>query len=787
MPNWNPNAPEVLGNEWLANVGLTQRVWAGTHAGMARMPSTAAETIIQLQMSATVNPLLSESAPTVVDVIEEGQEQVGLFKLASLIPNSDTLNEGWTTGALTTTNLYQKIDEDVTRWPKQIAADWIQTTQSYVDYECSFDTASFAAGGANQNARIGWVAVQTIYDTNTGFRKLYTTLNLAGNYYSPAGGWLRDANSFGSIFKFWWGEINPATGLPWIPADIANFGPAGTYRFRVGSHQANTNQFPIVHGVRLHVHYQTVENRAAVGVWRRPEDIPDRLTTAATTNLRTLPSAGPPTGRNSPAATTCSCGDSRCPPPSTGPSSRTTSAGTTSANTWVPEVNLPTMRRRPVGCWQRTVSLTTSSGGPNTVSCPTARRALRWSWFAPTSARRSIRSPTGLISPTSRKSPPHRSSGSGSHRPHPSRISVSGSSIIPPATGTPTLTVTVNRVSDSVQMGGTFTITAAACRALPAGVGGWRYVTGFLSSGAALVSGTAYEIRFTTRAGGNWMMAMPDSSLGAAASYGGTTNGAFIGATHITTRDLSANLVRQPDPPTNVQAGDRQHRRHHLLRRGHHRPSRQRDMDAAGGRDGRPVRPLRARTSTRSLGRGRTIAKITTSADHQFHDHEAPRNVAATYRIRAVGTDGRFSDGPPVGAVTCTDPRAMLILTSNHSNTCTSCTCTRSPTPPTPKPSTRCSRRPRRNGGDPRRRLSGRVHGSRRPRHRLAHTGITSTRTRWPPKAARHEFAALTGHRPVTRHPLRVCPGPSRHPHLRPRHRHRSASTTQPDTGTPPN
>ena len=70
--------------------------------------------------------------------------------------------------------------------------------------------------------------------------------------------------------------------------------------------------------------------------------------------------------------------------------------------------------------------------------------------------------------------------------------------VSPPATGNPTLTVTVNRVSDSVQMGGTFTITADAVRALPAGIAGWRYVTGFLSSGAALIAGTAYEIRVTT-------------------------------------------------------------------------------------------------------------------------------------------------------------------------------------------------------------------------------------------------------------------------------------------------
>lgn len=240
--------------------------------------------------------------------------------------------------------------------------------------------------------------------------------------------------------------------------------------------------------------------------------------------------------------------------------------------------------------------------------------------------------------------------------------------IIPPATGAPTLTVTVNRVSDSVQMGGTFTITAAACRALPAGTGGWRYVSGFLASGASLISGTAYEIRVTTSTGGDWLMGMPNCSLGDTASFGGNTNGGFVGATHFGDRDLAITLTRQPDAPTaptialtntavTTFAGDATTIRH--IQVGWTLP--------AVGMGANFARY----EIERSLAGGNyeRVANIRTAAINVWTDFEAPRGVAATYRIRAVGIDGRFSQWATTGSVTPVDTagRAMLILSSNHS------------------------------------------------------------------------------------------------------------------------
>jgi hypothetical protein len=60
------------------------------------------------------------------------------------------------------------------------------------------------------------------------------------------------------------------------------------------------------------------------------------------------------------------------------------------------------------------------------------------------------------------------------------------------------------------------------------------------------------------------------------------------------------------------------------------------------------------------------IANLNNSATTSFVDHEAPRNAASTYRIRAVGKDGRISDYGTSSSVTPTAPGLILILTSNH-------------------------------------------------------------------------------------------------------------------------
>jgi hypothetical protein len=675
MVNWNPNFPEVLGNEWLANIGSATRVWAGAPAAMARLPSTAAETVTALKLSATVNPLVEATIPTLVDIIEEGSEAIPLMVLAKLAPNADKTNEGWIRNDGSGTNVYQAIDEDAGIWGTASAparATWMRTQTPMIAYACSVDATSFAAAGANQNARIGWVAVKAIMGANTGYRKLGLALEIGGILYPPAGGGVRDVHGYGAIYDFWWGEINPATNRPWTPADIANFGSAGTARIFVRSQAAATvSQYPLVYAMSLRVAYLPVENRAAVGIWTRPSEVgTERLFNVTTTDLRTMPAGtvnwSKLSGRNYLFYWRQSVSPSEYGP------------------TVADDVS-----------WNHVRQLLPSDGQPPGYSAPPggvvgAKPIAHDQHGRPVSgwdeAEGTGTAAMGLVmvvgGATSTDSQPYRLDttdieGVTSIQKLGQRVTPTSSQsylgvrllAIPPATDNSTLTVAVIRISDSVQMGGTFTITASAARALPSVTGGWRYIHGFLSSAAALVSGTAYEIRLTSTAIIKlpWLAAMPDSSLGNTASFGGSTNGGFIGPTHLPDRELAVVLVKQPDPPTGVTAalanvavttfaGDATNVRHVQLGW---------TLPAVGMGAGFSRYEIERQIAA---GPWERIANLRTSSLNTFTDVEAPRGLAATYRIRAVGTDGRFSAWATSTSVTPTDTigRPMLILSSNH-------------------------------------------------------------------------------------------------------------------------
>jgi len=680
MPNWNANFPEVLGLEFLPTYHQTARVWAGAPARMQRLRSTAAETINQLHLSAAVNPLLEASVPTVVDVIVEGNEVVPLPLIARLVPNSDKTNEGWTTQAGSATSLFQSIDTVPLRWPDPTQTTHIRTFTPYTAYACSLNAALFDTGGAAVNGRVFWVGVKAILGANTGFRQLGLALEINGTLYPPAGGGGRDVHGFGAIYDFWWGEINPATGLPWTPADIADFGTAGGSRIFVRSAAAATTaQYPKVVAVSLVVQYATTENRAAVATWRRPEDIgTERLLNVGTDALISLPGGAAGWAK---ASTTNylfywrqsvspseygavvaddirwngayqDLGPVGQPPGIVYPlqSSGTSPSATGISSLDITHDQLGRPQTAFTGASRATygLALERSDVAISVDSQPYRLDATDLEYVTTTQklgqrvVPGSSQTYLGVRFPTI---PP-------------------GVRSIEPVSGDPTLTVAVFRVSDSVQMGGTFTITASAARALPTS-GVWRYITGFLSSGASLVSGTAYEIRVTTSAGGNWVMAVPDSSLGPTASFGGSTNGAFIGATHQSARDLAITLVRQPDPPqtaaaaaTNIAAttfSDEVTTVKHV------------SVTWAQPAVGMGANFARYELERQFTGGAwQRIANVLVSSVVSFIDREATRGVAATYRIRAVGVDGRFSAWATTGSVTLTDTRPMLILASNH-------------------------------------------------------------------------------------------------------------------------
>ena len=370
VPNFNPSFPEVLGNEWLINVGLTSRVWAGAPAAMARLQSTTAETILLLGTSATVNPLLRESIPTVVDVIEEGNEETALFQTANLVPNQDIVSGGWRTRAGGTTNLYTIIDSPTIRWPNTaISSNWIQNGLANEDpYECHFDAAAFDAGGAQQNARIGFVAVQAILGANTGFRKLRVGLDIGGVGYPPAGGSVRDVSRYGSIQVFWYGEINPATGKPWTSRRHRRLQDRGHLE---ATHPDGRHHRPPISGGVGGVAQRLLPDDGEPGGGRgvaspRSPDLEahqcrHRLAHARPFRCRQLVEALRP-------QLPVLLAPVGVPHRSTGPWSPTMSAGTRSAKTWDPTASPPAGARHPVAYSRRWGHRMTCSDGPPTGS-----------------------------------------------------------------------------------------------------------------------------------------------------------------------------------------------------------------------------------------------------------------------------------------------------------------------------------------------------------------------------------------------------------------------------------
>jgi hypothetical protein len=678
MVDWNPNFPDTFGLEWLTTRDQKNRVFAGTPARMQRIRSTAAETISSLKMSATVDPLVKSSIPTMIDVFEEGNEFVGTPKLTRLIPNSDNTNDGWTTEAGGSSNIFNSINEQTARWPVSDPSD-IRTTTPTTVYVAGVNATLFNSGGAAENGRIFWVEVGAILAANNGYRKLDLALQIDGVLYSPAGGSRRDVHGFGATYIYWWGEINPATGLPWVPADIAKFDTESDWGIYVRSHTANASFFPRVMSLSLNVYYSETENREAVGVWRRPEDIGDeRLINVETDALLTMPTG---------AANWAKATDTNylfywrqsISPSEYGP----VVADDVRWNGVVQDLG-------PGGQPPGVVYPLTASGTPPPGSTDLASDTQAYDQFGrPQMAFRAgsraayalaLVSLVASLPVDSVDSQPYRldiadlvflRSGTGTTG---QRITPGSTQsylgvrfpVIPPTSRDGTLTVTIHRVSDSLQMGGTFSITADEVRALPQ-IDGIRYVDGFLSSGATLVSGTQYEIRLTTTVTQqDWLLYAPDCSLAPSTSFGGATDGAMVAGSHDTDRDMAITLIAQPDAPTGVTANAIE------------LPVTVPDTSTVQVEHVEvewvaPASPLGGQFFRFELERQLTdettwtrVANLNDVTLLSFVDHLVPRGFAATYRVRQVALDGRISQWATSAAVTPQQGDYDILLTSNH-------------------------------------------------------------------------------------------------------------------------
>lgn len=683
MVAWNGNFPNVLGNEALFTRAEQAQVWSGSPARWLRLPSTTAETITALKLSATVDPLSRFPIPTVIDICAAGNEFTDIPKLVRLLPNSDNLNTGWTDQAGGTTSLFATIDEDSSQWPGPAGdAVWMQTILSGAAYAHGVNAALFNTGGAAANGRIFSVSVGAILAANTGFRQMECKLMIDGAFYAPAGGSVRETHGFGKKYEFLWGEINPATNLPWTPSDIAQFDVQTDWGVWYRSHgPANATQWPILVASSLNVRYLETENRVAVGVWRRPADIGNqRLVNVTTDALRTMPAGT--ANWSKPASGDFLYGWRQ----SASPAVYDAVVGADVRWNGLFQ-HLPADGEPPGVVYA--LSDTATPTPPAGAICSDLMAYDSWGRpQQPFTGRSAAAYGLALVrsdAADSVDSQPYRldlvdivkfRQGSGvtgqRFTPASSQSYIGIRLPIVPPFAAATLTVSVHRVSDGVQMGGSFTTTAGALGPQPYIGNGLRYLTGFLSSPASLVGGTQYEIRLASTSTGagvdEWFVIAPDSSLAPTRGFGGTTDGAVIGGVHKPNQDLSINLIKQPDPPTNCVATivDVPVTTSYLAAQVPTRESVSVSWTAPAVGMGALFRRYELDHSDDGGVTWNRIANINNAAVLSFGHREAARATASRYRVRAVGRDGWISTWATSGDVTPTTAGLVVILTSDH-------------------------------------------------------------------------------------------------------------------------
>lgn len=648
--NWNPNAPDVLGLEWPLTSISQENIQQATPFA-TRLRSTAAETITNLQLRMLMNSGDTRPLFTLVDIMPVGSELAGTVQTVDYAPNADSLISDWTTNTGGLTNLYQRIDDPVQFPP--VGTDYIKTITGPTGYECEIASAGFSA-----TRRVVRLRVAAVIGAQTGFRQFQFRIYhvASASYFSPAGANLW-GSGFGTIVDIDFGEINPVTALPWTPTDIQGF-DSGVWRLRVEA-VGTAGNYAAVHCMALRVQYVTTENRVAVGTWPRPTDgsSPTSLTTA---QLVTMPA-----------------GTANWSKPSSGDFTflwrkaydLLRNPGQATAN----DVQWIAARAEAPG-----IEIPSPVPGMSGIKLPVSNQGLVTGAGTPYLGRAGVLALNTAIA-TSNDSQPYTVT---------DRLAAAGESVgqrmTPGATdtylgvrliggpdvdGAGTLTVTVHRVSDDVQMGGSLTFDAPTSRALPALAAGsdLRSLEGFLSAGAALVSGTQYEVRFTvSNPGVTWRFSLPSTSFGATATFGGTTDCAVDPPAVLSGDDFAVMLLVQPDAPATAAADA---------------------VEVQTPGDGcycsvESIDAIKVSWEATSEGLSFTryeverqelddtapwvpLAVIVDESVIEFTDYETPRGTQARYRVRVIISTGAFSEWVVTDWVQARARKCEVIFTSN--------------------------------------------------------------------------------------------------------------------------
>lgn len=674
--NWNPLAPAGLGLEWEATREYLMPVAKSVAPFGQRLRSTAAQTVTGLRMRATVDSAVSQPLMTLVDVYPEASIIAGAVTTAYYLPSGDItagsdIGAGdWERVGGATTNLYLSIDD----MPSVPPAD-----SDYIGVNNGIGTPSgynvhVGSGAHPLTSRILRLSIVAVHKTNPSpdngnlpfqYRLWYVPTTTT---YTPPNAAF-SVNAYGGMVTIDCGEINPVTMLPWSPADVREFAVGGDWGLRVES-VGNANTNPIVWAMALKVEYVT-ENRAAIGTWERDPAVGDYVDTDALVSLNTgtgvlaanwaKPSSGDfvyvwraahapmVTGSDvladdvlwhAAGADLAPVLDAQYPPVSG------------MAGAVVPVSETGRVASAFAGDLKRAAVLGIEISGPAFSDDSQPYELGLAQLLGVTSA-----DANGVAQRL------RQSSGG--------PLSYLGVRflVVPPATGSTTLTVTVNRVSDGVQMGGSLVLTAAAVRALTS-LGGTdaKRVEGFLSSGATLVSGTQYELRFVASGSDVWYLLAPESHTSLAGNtYAGSTDSAREGGSTYTDRDIEAVLLVQPSAPAGFGAAVDPEDLYAEPAHGC-RPRSYNVVDLTWTPTALGSAFLRYEVERQDpdTSAWHLVATIDTEATATWSDEEMPRNRGVSYRLRVIATTLAFSDWATAGPVIAETEGAELILTSNH-------------------------------------------------------------------------------------------------------------------------
>lgn len=676
MPATNPSYPAAIGHEWMPSVARAFAIAQGQPAPVSRIRSLAAENIGGIRFAVGSTPSVTSRAFVVWDIYEEGDEAFQTVEVQEPAPILDEVIGNWTTNAGGVVNLFARIDDAVVYPP--IGTDYIrQIVGGASAYRCSVDSSGFPAG-----ARVLRVSVACVIGLVALGSSAFVEIGLyhepTATPYTPPGGIIYTNGLIPNAPQYInCGEINPVTLLPWTPADIASF-DSGDWHLRFVGAGTGANG-PIVTAAALRVSYLATENRVAVATWRRPAGA-----VAQVVNSDAL--VPMPAGTGAWAAANA---QNYLYVPRIA-SDRLVGGDAPVANDITllaaqqdlgalgnPAGLVAAPYAGPVAMALRSYDTHGQLSAPFTADLVAAPRiVLRTT--APADSASSL--PYVRDSSATVVRPLHSGQQVGQRyttSTGPRTYLGVRALVKPPVSADGTLTVRVLRVSDSVQFGGTLVVTADEVRALPeiVGSGGFRYLEGFLSSGAVLATATQYEAQMivTTPSTDPWSVLALNATGAGGQSFGGTTDfarlGTIAGGSSLTEQDLVLILLEQPAAPATAVATVR---------------AQPQDGDGCWCSI-KEVDQVEVDWATTALtssfaryeiereiddGRGagfELVWTITAEATSIWWDYEAPMDRASRYRVRVVSTASAFSDWTETDWVVPRSRGPEVVFTSNHS------------------------------------------------------------------------------------------------------------------------